>query len=542
MRSHLFKNRTLEAASTVSLVQSPASAAPNINSSNILRHERAPISVWYMQKVLLKEVRILGTCILTIDLNLSCSDVLRRHQKNHQSPHDATTIPPKHASMPRANSATKCASPQGDAGGAAGQIQTQRAESPPLRSSESGPCSLLKADGSFAHGIAAENDSIGVHDFQRSNSERRGPIAEEQVPLSRATGEVITTDTFHCGGLTAQQTQRHTFGISNQDVNSASLLTAASVPHEEISASTEEPDSYQQLVQPPPHLDDLQPMDSMGILDSWLFQYDTGSFMTPVPDLLPNLLLPTWDGDSHIGLFSTDHVPLLNTGGSPSPSGRFANHISQKRFDKIQLHWHSPSSRVTRLMPGLWHNLASSEGQNLYCKQVFQPLTFEGRQKRVSRWGFDDECHQQMQLTLHSLTQAQSVASPQSAGSISLDDLSRPASTTSHSKEVLLPSTETCEVALEIYFHQFHPTLPVIHLPTFSAKGAPFPLLFVLCLLGFSILGTPSATKLVSDTFPVCSCWHNGPKLALTCDRWSSRLSLASCNPVRQGKVLLPTS
>lgn len=253
-----------------------------------------------------------------------------------------------------------------------------------------------------------------------------------------------------------------------------------------------------------PSLDDLQLGPSTDILDSWLYQFDPTLSMTPIPDLFASLHIPTWISDSQLGILSSDNVTSENVEGNLSPRSRFTNKVSDRRFQKIQSHWHSRSGRATRLMPNLWHELAVSERRNLYCKEASQSLGSEICQRQVSRWGFDDDCRQQMQLTLNSLTQAAGVCSPQSSSSAVPDNISRAGSTASYSfGEAILPSTETCEVALEIYFHQFHPTLPFIHLPTFSAKGAEFPMLFVLCLVGFSILGTPSATKLVSDTFPV---------------------------------------
>ncbi|OQV09310.1 Zinc-finger double domain-containing protein [Cladophialophora immunda] len=216
-------------------------------------------------------------------------------------------------------------------------------------------------------------------------------------------------------------------------------------------------------------------------------------------DVLPlsSSLLPTLQQASRLNIFSPESAPLRGLQENSDPRKCFTSLVSTERFGKIQRRWHSHSSRPIRLMPDLWRNLAESKQANLYNVEIPQTCTSQSSEKRISRWGFDEECRQQMQLTLDSLTCARSSWLPESPCSLESDRY--PSST--GTERLTLPSTETCEVALEIYFHQFHPTLPVIHPPTFSAKDAPFPLLFVLCLLGSSILGSPSAIKLVSSSF-----------------------------------------
>lgn len=251
--------------------------------------------------------------------------------------------------------------------------------------------------------------------------------------------------------------------------------------------------------------DDFRSGDSMDLLDSWLFQNESNTMLTTLPDFMPCLLQSTWKSAPPIDSFTAELLrPAENSIEAPDANGRFFSLVSKERFGKIHAHWQSRSSRATRLMPTLWHDLAFSEQSNVYCRQASDSSSSDRCRKRVSRWGFDDECRQRMQLTLDSLDHGGGCHSPQSFESATSDSVSRSgSSTTDGIGEIILPSTEICEVALEIYFHQFHPMLPVIHLPTFSANDAPFPMLFVLCLIGFSILGTPSATKLVSDAFPV---------------------------------------
>jgi hypothetical protein len=318
--------------------------------------------------------------------------------------------------------------------------------------------------------------------------ESHGTPRQEARTVTPMNDEVIVT---HAVSGDASSQRQVSFSEFDSEINMPSLVN-------------EQPGSIHNY----PTTDDLPVGNSVDLLDAWFFQREMDLLMTPLPDLLPEPILPSWNNSVQFEKFSTEPILPEDTTETLQPSNRFVNLISTERFGKIQNQWQARSSRAIRLVPTLWYDLAASERKNVFCKQlVSEPLKSDVRQKGVSRWGFDDECRQQMQLTLDSLTQAGSIYSPQSAEMDHPDNLSRSgtgSSPTYNLREIILPSTETCEVALEIYFHQFHPTLPVIHLPTFSVKGAPFPMLFVLCLLGFSILGTPSVTKLVSEAFPVC--------------------------------------
>jgi hypothetical protein len=73
----------------------------------------------------------------------------------------------------------------------------------------------------------------------------------------------------------------------------------------------------------------------------------------------------------------------------------------------------------------------------------------------------------------------------------------------SHTSHLQFPPAELLDIALDLYFREFHPAITFIHLPTFSAHATPSSLLFVICLIGLSILGTPGARKFVMRSFPV---------------------------------------
>ncbi|KAI1608311.1 hypothetical protein EDD36DRAFT_412664 [Exophiala viscosa] len=393
----------------------------------------------------------------------SRSDVLRRHQKNHLNGDEVTAASSKQDNVSGGDSAKQSNTSRDDNETLSAQIEQQQKEpNPPCPSEAELACQLMPDETIIC---TTENELIMTHDMLQPNNinetlsdkHGEGPPADHLTPtyldiddnINGTANDLPPTQQYHPVILSVDGPghKRGPFASdpTMQDSEQQGLSYGADIS----------------LLPSVPPLDDFQLGHSTEMLDSWLFQYDPTLSMTPLPDLFPSLHLPTWVPESQLGMPNADHFSSNNV---EETSGR----------------------------------------RNLYCKEASQSLGSEIRQRQVSRWGFDDDCRQQMQLTLNSLTQAASVCSPQSSSSNAADNVSRDGSTTSYSfGEALLPSTETCEVALEIYFHQFHPTLSIIHLPTFTAKGAEFPMLFVLCLVGFSILGTPSATKLVSETFPM---------------------------------------
>ena len=178
--------------------------------------------------------------------------------------------------------------------------------------------------------------------------------------------------------------------------------------------------------------------------------------------------------------------------------------VSDERLQTVRDHWHPKSRSSKRLAPCLWQYLAMTEQVDVIGRNLVHSWKSDTSCSSVTSRLFDDDSREQIQLTFDSLVQTRASWSSNLAPPVSPDSSScSPSSVKDHCSEIVLPSTRSCKAALEIYFNQFHPTLPLFHLPTFSAKDAPFPLSFVLCLIGFSILGTPSALGLISASFEV---------------------------------------
>jgi hypothetical protein len=261
----------------------------------------------------------------------------------------------------------------------------------------------------------------------------------------------------------------------------------------------------------------FSPAAHVSSLDQWAFELVQSN--NPVPNRTPADALQTWlfplEGEMHTphgpphhlgvdGFFDQEAFRALAE-NQASPSGSsvsIASRVPRERFQRVQSCWPSQARKTTRLMPELWQSLASSDCANILSEvgsgTVETPMS--ERERRNSRWGIDEGCRSMLQTALNNLppsglTRSESYgdtasSSGDAAGSESLDG-------------VQFPPAEILDIALEMYLYYFHPTLPIIHIPTFSAKNAPRPLLLCMCLIGLSILGTAGAAKFVTRTFSV---------------------------------------
>ncbi|KAH6638121.1 hypothetical protein C7974DRAFT_154710 [Boeremia exigua] len=186
-----------------------------------------------------------------------------------------------------------------------------------------------------------------------------------------------------------------------------------------------------------------------------------------------------------------------NSQGSPSDAMSIASRIPRERFARVANCWPPQTSRTTRLMPILWQDLASRGCSNIFWDDMIH--TFEqapyNDERKNSRWCLDDASRKSLQ---DALTQAQlaEASRPTHRGSLVGNSIA----VTGNS--LPFPPAEILDIALEMYQNYFHPTLPVIHVPSFSVKQAARPLLLSMCLVGLSIIGTAGAVKFVTQSFP----------------------------------------
>ncbi|KAJ5929093.1 transcriptional regulator family: C2H2 zinc finger and Fungal Specific TF [Penicillium verhagenii] len=230
-----------------------------------------------------------------------------------------------------------------------------------------------------------------------------------------------------------------------------------------------------------------------------------GAGFEDVPsDMLQLWLEPRSNGGSNHESLDLGHFPLMGEKMSMTPdqnrysvdSGRSgSDHIPNERFAKVQRCWLAPPNLTGRLMNSLWRDIVYTNVDNVFSNRS-SALLNDTNLLQGSRYGIDDECRRSLQAafsqTPYSFPQMQSpatnVPSPALSGSTS--------NQFSH-----FPPAEILDMALDLFFRTFHPLVPFVHIPTFSAKKTRLPLLYVMCLLGMMLLGTQGTAAFVQKNF-----------------------------------------
>ncbi|KAJ5403445.1 transcriptional regulator family: C2H2 zinc finger and Fungal Specific TF [Penicillium cosmopolitanum] len=230
--------------------------------------------------------------------------------------------------------------------------------------------------------------------------------------------------------------------------------------------------------------------------------FDAGS-----SDMLQMWLEPRTDAGSNHGSldFTNGHLPLIGDNvvltpdqqhrqsvDGAKPSG---DNIPNERFAKVQRCWLAPPNHTGRIMNSLWRDVVYTDVDNVFSinsalSQNNVPLV------QGSRCGIDEECRRRLQAvigqTMFSFPHMQhphnGAASPATTGSAS-------------NFFPQFPPAEILDMALDLYFRTFHPLVPFVHLPTFSAKTTRPLLLYVMCLIGMMLLGTKGTASFVSRDF-----------------------------------------
>lgn len=277
-----------------------------------------------------------------------------------------------------------------------------------------------------------------------------------------------------------------------------------------------QPDNMPPPIDPAIDMLSFSPQGHVSSLDQWAFELVQSNH--PMPNRTPADALQTWlfplendilasNGPHHMAIDGHFEADLFRNGGDNhgSPSGSsvsIASRIPKERFSRVESCWPSRSRKPSRLMPTLWHSLVSADCSNILSEipsgVIETPIS--ERERRSSRWGLDEECKDLLQGALNNIPQPSSLRSESFGDTASSNG---EAGASPGGDGVQFPPAEILDIALEMYLYYFHPTLPIIHIPTFSAKNAPRSLLLSMCLIGLNILGTAGAAKFVSRTFPV---------------------------------------
>ncbi|KAJ4501959.1 hypothetical protein HRR83_009487 [Exophiala dermatitidis] len=184
-----------------------------------------------------------------------------------------------------------------------------------------------------------------------------------------------------------------------------------------------------------------------------------------------------------------DQKGLVNgTTSDPPDRKKTIEKVPRERFSRVQRCWGPRPGRNYRIMPNLWKEVALSPMDNLFSETPFAADDF----RTVSNWGLDTDCRVRLRNTFHT-------PAPSAVHSPRLQAVVDPALSQANEE---FPPAEILDIALGLFFRRFHPTVPFIHVATFSVRNTPTPMLFAICLIGLSILGTTGATIFVSRMFP----------------------------------------
>lgn len=226
-------------------------------------------------------------------------------------------------------------------------------------------------------------------------------------------------------------------------------------------------------------------------------------------DMLQMWLEPRTDvGSNHGSLdFTNGHFPLIGDNVVLTPDQQHrqsvdsakssCDNIPNERFAKVQQCWLAPPNHTGRIMNSLWRDVVYTDVDNVFSVHSLQPQP-DIPLVQGSRYGVDEDCRRRLQAAIGQTTLPFQQMQPLLNGAAS------PATTGSaFNFSPHFPPAEILDMALDLYFRTFHPLVPFVHLPTFSAKTTRPLLLYVMSLIGMMLLGTKGTASFVSKDFPV---------------------------------------
>lgn len=166
------------------------------------------------------------------------------------------------------------------------------------------------------------------------------------------------------------------------------------------------------------------------------------------------------------------------------------DNIPNERFSKVQRCWLAPPNYTGRAMNSLWRDIVYTDIDSLFSSVS---LSLPSNPGLPQGCGVDEECRSRLQTAFCQTTLPYPLQSPRNGGLPAVPSLA--ANT--------FPPAEILDMALDLYFRKFHPLVPFVHLPTFSAKRTRLSLLYVMCLIGMMMLGTKGSTAFVLRNFTV---------------------------------------
>lgn len=216
-------------------------------------------------------------------------------------------------------------------------------------------------------------------------------------------------------------------------------------------------------------------------------------WLEPQEDTYSSLDLVGSPGLRHTGNLSVSSDQQHRQSSESTASGKTAI----GRFAEVQRCWLGLPNIPGRLMSSLWRHVADNDLGNLFAVRISH-LSHGQVDLQESHYGLDEECKQRLHAAF-GLAQAVDprLQSPEN-GSLPLAMSNSVLSSFSN-----FPPPGVLDTALDMYFCNFHPLIPFVHLPTFSANNTRLLLLYVMCLIGMAMMETKGAADFISKNFQV---------------------------------------
>ncbi|RDW65044.1 hypothetical protein BP6252_10695 [Coleophoma cylindrospora] len=267
-----------------------------------------------------------------------------------------------------------------------------------------------------------------------------------------------------------QQNQRHIHTRNNHD-HLDNLQEAPARPRDSYTGFT-----------PTQSIASLQEQD----MDEWINQFSTDS-----------------QGPYHnLDFMELDYGISLPAGaetGADTSEYMKEIEVPSERFARVEKSWPRRWVKVTKMMPTLWKDLENEDGMNLLSTFSIPLLPQSSRQD--TRRGLDEACKSRLETVFQATNTMSSLPLGNNKDTNAVSTTESETAVSSTPPE--FPSAEILDISLDLYFRQFHPLMPFIHIPTFDPQTVPNSLLLGMCLIGLNILDTKRAMVFVRRLFPL---------------------------------------
>ncbi|RAL09836.1 FTFMHR domain-containing protein [Aspergillus homomorphus CBS 101889] len=236
-----------------------------------------------------------------------------------------------------------------------------------------------------------------------------------------------------------------------------------------------------------------------------------GTILDPMQnDLLQFWLEPRGDSLSHHGSLDMMLDPMTSLSAedsvatpqqhqqqqssADSENSKTGVVIPNERFSRVQRYWLAPSNNTGRLMNSLWRDVAGNDLHNIFNLPAAPVPSGPAGLPQGSRYGLDEACRQRLYMAFGQPEQSQ-------PHTLSGANPLPPMASGSLLKNHNFPPAEVLDMALDLYFREFHPLVPFIHVPSFSASNIRPSVLYSMCLIGMVLLGTRGTMEFVCKNF-----------------------------------------